>query len=124
AVLVWRLLRRLEIPGAWMIGAVFAVHPVHVESVAWISERKNVLSGLFYLLSIGCYLEYVSKQKWGWYAAAFGLFVLALTSKTVVATLPIALLLIRYLKGWRIGRREILELIPFLAVGAAMGLFT
>jgi tetratricopeptide (TPR) repeat protein len=114
-----------------MIGAIFAVHPVHVESVAWITERKNVLSGLFYLLSIGCYLQFKSRHlpagqvgHWAWYAGAFGLFVLALLSKTVVATLPIALLLISYLKGWRIGRREILELVPFLVIGAAMGLLT
>jgi len=124
AILVWWLLRRLEVPGAWMIGTIFAVHPVHVESVAWISERKNVLSALFYLLSIGFYLEYESKRRWSWYAAAFGLFILALSSKTVVATLPIALLLIRYLKGWRTGRREVLELLPFLVIGAAMGLLT
>src|SRR6266446_4370000 len=124
AILVWLFRSRLEVPGAWMIGAIFAVHPVHVESVAWITERKNVLSGLFYLLSIGCYLEYESKRRWVWYAGALGLFILALLSKTVVATLPIALLLIRYLKGWRIGRREVLELVPFLVIGAAMGLLT
>ena len=124
SVLLFFLLRRLEVPGAWMIGAVFAVHPVHVESVAWITERKNVLSALFYLLSIGCYLEYESKHRRGWYAGAFGLFILALTSKTVVATLPIALLLIRYWKGWRIGRRELLELLPFLLAGAFMGMLT
>jgi tetratricopeptide (TPR) repeat protein len=124
AIIVFWLLRRLEVPGAWMIGAVFAVHPVHVESVAWISERKNVLSALFYLLSIGCYLEYESKRRWGWYAGALGLFILALLSKTVVATLPVAFLLIRYFKGWRIGRREVLELLPFLVIGAAMGLLT
>jgi tetratricopeptide (TPR) repeat protein len=109
-----------------MIGAVFAVHPVHVESVAWITERKNVLSGLFYLLSMGCYLRLESGhgRRWGWYAGSLGLFVLALLSKTVVSTLPVALLLIRYFKGWRIGKRELLELAPFLAFGAVMGLVT
>jgi len=73
AVLVWLLLRRLELPGAWMIGAVFAVHPVNVESVAWISERKNVLSALFYLLSIGCYLQYESKRRTDGRAVSFGM---------------------------------------------------
>jgi len=124
AVIVFWLLRRLEVPGAWMIGAVFAVHPVHVESVAWITERKNVLSALFYLLSMGCYLRFESVQRWSWYVGALGLFILALLSKSVTATLPVALLLIRYLKEWRIGRREILELVPFLVIGAAMGLLT
>jgi len=124
AVIVFWLLRRLGVPEAWMIGAIFAVHPVHVESVAWITERKNVLSALFYLLSIGCYLQYESKRRLNWYAGSLGLFILALLSKTVVATLPVALLLIRYLKGWRIGRREILEMLPFLVIGAAMGLLT
>lgn len=124
AILVWWLLRRLEVPGAWMIGAIFAVHPVHVESVAWTSERKNVLSGLFYLLALTCYLRYEERRRWGWYAGTLGLFILALSSKTVTATLPVALLLIRYLRGWRIGWREVLELVPFLMIGAAMGLLT
>jgi tetratricopeptide (TPR) repeat protein len=124
AILVWRLLRRLEVRGAWMIGAIFAVHPVHVESVAWITERKNVLSGLFYLLALGCYLRFESGRRWAWYAGALGLFILALLSKTVTATLVVALLLIRWLRGWRIGWREVGELVPFLVIGAAMGLLT
>jgi tetratricopeptide (TPR) repeat protein len=124
AILVWGLLRRLKVPGAWMIGAIFAVHPVHVESVAWIAERKNVLSGLFYLLALGCYLQFQAGRRWGWYAGAFGLFLLSLLSKTVAATLPIVLLLIYYLRGWRIGWRTVLELIPFLVMGTVMGLLT
>jgi tetratricopeptide (TPR) repeat protein len=124
AFLVWRLLYLLEIPGAWMVGAIFAVHPVHVESVAWISERKNVLSGLFYLLALGGYLRFQAERRWRWYAGSLGLFILALLSKTVVSTLPIVLVLVRYLKGWSIGRRELLELVPFLAIGGAMGLVT
>jgi tetratricopeptide (TPR) repeat protein len=124
AILLFWLLRRLEVPGAWMIAAIFAVHPVHVESVAWIAERKNVLSGLFYLLCIGCYLRFESTRRWRWYAAAFGLFMLALFSKTVVATLPVALFLIRYMKGWRLRSREVLELLPFLIFGAGLAFVT
>jgi len=124
AVLVWWLLRRLNIPGAWTIAAVFAVHPVHVESVAWITERKNLLSGLFYLLALGCYLRFEEGRRWSWYGSALGLLILALLSKTVAATLPVVLLLVRWLKGWRIGWRDCLELIPFFVVGASMGLLT
>ena len=96
AVLVWRLASWLRIPGAWLIGAVFAVHPVHVESVAWITERKNVLSGFFYLLAALAYLRFdslrfpspkqqseTSHRTWQWYGVSLGCFALALLAKTV-----------------------------------------
>ena len=58
-LLLWHLLRRLAVPGAWMVAAVFAVHPLHVESVAWVIERKDVLSGLFYLSAVLTYMRFV-----------------------------------------------------------------
>jgi protein O-mannosyl-transferase len=103
AVLVWRLALMLRIPWPWLIGAVFALHPVHVESVAWITERKNTLSGLFYLLGGIAYLRFdedavggreeASKGRWWFYAASFVCFVLALLSKSVTCSLPAALIL-------------------------------
>ena len=107
-ILVWRIAARLKIPGAWMIGAVFALHPVHVESVAWITERKNVLSGLFYLSSMLAYLRFdrlrgtarlqqvadILGSGWRWYVLSLALFVLALLSKSVTCSLPAALILV------------------------------
>ncbi len=129
AVLVWRILRRLAVPGAWVASAFFALHPVHVESVAWITERKNVLSGLFFLLSLLAWLSFspLVEAKRGnprFWAPSFLLFLCALGSKTVTGSLPAVLLLLSFWKRGRIVARDALALVPFFAAGAAMGSLT
>src|SRR6059058_4688112 len=97
ALLVWLVLARLKVPGAWLAAAIFALHPVHVESVAWITERKNVLMGVFFLLTLHCWTRFVaidSGGRWRLYGAALVFYALALFSKTTACTLPAALLLI------------------------------
>ena len=132
ALLVWRLLRFLRLPGAWLAAALFALHPVQVESVAWITERKNVLSGLFYLAATLTYLKFAfsdnsdlkPKKSQKLFVLSLLLFLCALFSKTVTCTLPAALLLILWWKRRRVLRRDVLTLIPFLVVGISLGLFT
>jgi tetratricopeptide (TPR) repeat protein len=127
AVLVWHLLRRLGIRGAWFAAGLFALHPVHVESVAWVTERKNVLMGLFFLLALLCWTNFCeerSRNKWRWYALAIGCYMLALFSKTVACTLPAALLLVLWLKHERITWQRIAQVTPFVVLGIAMGLVT
>ena len=119
AVLVWRLLIRLKVPGAWAAAALFALHPVHVESVAWITERKNTLSGAFYLSAAWAYLRYEEVRSPRLYWAALFLFAAALLSKTVTCTLPAALLLVLWWKGQTPMRRTA-ALAPFFALGVAM----
>ena len=120
AVLVWRLLIRLKVPGAWAAAALFALHPVHVESVAWITERKNVLSGAFYLSAAWAYLRCQEVRSPRLYWAALFLFAAALLSKTVTCTLPAALLLVLWWKGQTPMRRTAVALVPFFALGVAM----
>ena len=86
------LLRRLAVPGAWLAAAIFALHPVQVESVAWITELKNTLSAVFYLGAAIAYLRFDQTRKIRWYLRRLGPFAFGLLSKTVVATLPAALL--------------------------------
>jgi Tfp pilus assembly protein PilF len=112
ALLVWRLLKRLNIPGAWLTGLIFGIHPIHVASVAWISELKNLLAMFFVLLSVLCFLDSrggsdqldrpsgsarpaVAPYQ---YAASLVFFALALLSKTQVVFLPVVLLLCAW---WR-----------------------
>jgi lipoprotein NlpI len=99
-----------------------------VESVAWISERKNVLSGVFYLASAHLYLGHAlatpGRAPGGRYAASLALFQCALLAKTVTASLPAALLLVLWWRDGRIERRRVRELLPFFALGAGFGLFT
>jgi tetratricopeptide (TPR) repeat protein len=125
ACLVVAIMRRLALPGAWLAGLIFALHPVNVESVAWISEQKNTLSAVFCLGAAYVYLGFDSDRRPAQYALALGLFVLALMTKSVTATLPAALLVVFCWQRGRIGwRRDALPLVPWLAVGAAAGLFT
>jgi len=100
AVLVWRMLSRLQVHGAWLAAALFAAHPVAVASVAWISELKNTLSLLFFLLSIACYIRFDSEPSTShfalrtskWYWLSLTAFLLALLSKTTTVVLPGVLL--------------------------------
>ena len=125
ACLVVRIARRLALPGAWLAGILFALHPICVESVAWISEQKSTLSGVFYLGALLVYMDFDETRRRSRYVAALALFVLALQSKTVTATLPGALLVILW---WRHGRiewkRDVQPLVPCLVLGGATGLFT
>ena len=134
AVLVWRLLRRLRVGGALLAAALFSLHPVHVESVAWITELKNVLSGLFYLLALHSYLRFASiaegtppegrARPLSFYLLSVFLFACALASKTAAATLPGAILLILWWREGRVGWRDLLAAAPMLALAAGAGHLT
>jgi protein O-mannosyl-transferase len=125
ALLLVTLLRRLGIPGAWLAGALFALHPVQVESVAWITELKNTLSGLFYLSAALAYLKFDSERKKKHYAIALLLFFFGLLSKSVIVTLPAALLVVVWWKQGKIEwKRDIVPLSAFFAAGIFSGVFT
>jgi len=144
AWLLWGVLRQLRIPGAWFAAVLFALHPVNVESVAWISEQKNTLSAMFGFGAVWCYLRFDdrraaaspvgadavddrprSSSTAGWYAIALILFVLAVLSKSVVATLPAALLVIAWWKRGRIDLRgDVVPLLPWFAVAVAAAAVT
>jgi protein O-mannosyl-transferase len=125
ALLVWRLLARLNVPGAWLAGAIFALHPVQVESVAWITERKNVLMGFFFLLTLLAWTNFIdprTKHPWRFYGLAVVLYVLALSAKSTACTLPAALFLILWLQKKPITKQRLIQIVPFVILGIGMGL--
>lgn len=124
AILVWLILRRLAGPGAFVAALVFAVHPIHVESVAWISERKNVLSGMFALLAVLQWLGFVETGRRRGYALALLFFGCALLSKTTVIALPVVLPLLAWWKGRTYRWRGIPLLVPFLTFSVGFALVT
>jgi tetratricopeptide (TPR) repeat protein len=125
ALLLVGILRRLRIRRAWLAGFIFALHPVEAESVAWISELKNVLSGVFFLAAASSWLRFDEERRVKYYAAAAALFVLGLLSKSAIAPFGVALLAICWWRRGRIGvKRDFLPLLPFLCAGIAAGLFT
>ena len=119
-LLLWRLLRRLAVPGALLIAAVFAVHPLHVESVAWIIERKDLLSALFYLGAVLAWLRFAEVPRVGHYLLVALLLAAGLLSKSVVVTLPLALLLVQWWRGGRVTRPDLLRVAPLLVLGGAV----
>ncbi|PYJ07086.1 MAG: hypothetical protein DME25_04695 [Verrucomicrobia bacterium] len=142
AVLLWRVLARLRIPGAWLAAVIFAVHPVCVASVAWISELKNTLSLVFYLLSVLWYLRsnerralvqeqasrftfHVSRfTPGGWYCLSLTAFLLALLTKTSTVMLPVVLLACAWWQRGRITRQDCLRAGPYFLLALAFGLVT
>jgi len=120
AVLVWLLLRRLHVPGALFGALLFAVHPVQVQSVAWLAERKNVLAGLFYFLTALAWLRFARTGSWPLYGVALVMFLLGLLSKTVICTLPIALLLWVWWRRPSPARKHVLLVLPFLGLAVLL----
>src|SRR5436190_9175587 len=135
-VLVLKILRFLRVPGAELAAMIFALHPVNVETVAWIAERKNTLSGIFALAATFWYLKFDEgrsrrvndgPQGRGYrsYALAIGLFLLGLLSKTAIVTLPLTWLVIFWWKRGAISwRRDVVPSIPFFFLAAVAGLMT
>jgi len=137
ALLLFLLLRKLSVTGAWFAAALFALHPVHVESVAWITERKNVLSAFFYLLAMLAYCkgeglfdqsrDEAREEKnnfFSYYILSLLFFICALLSKTVTCSFPAAVLLALWWKRGRIAVRDCLLMLPFFTIGAGLGLQT
>jgi tetratricopeptide (TPR) repeat protein len=124
-VLVYFIVERLKLTGALLAAAVFALHPVMVESVAWMCEQKNTLSTAFYLSALLTYLAFNASRRRSQYFLALGLFALALLTKTITVTLPAVLLVIFWWQRGRVEwRRDVVPLLPFFALGAASGLMT
>jgi tetratricopeptide (TPR) repeat protein len=148
AWLLWLILRKLDVPGAWVVAAIWALHPLQVESVAWITERKNVLSGVFFFASLLVYLRFseldptplraapkpgeedqlsfgLPGERWKLYTLALVLFVCAVLSKSVTGTMPAVVLLLLWWKRGRIDpRNDLLPLLPFFAIAIAIGTLT
>ncbi len=129
--LLWWVLAKLSIPGAFLAALLFAAHPVNVESVAWIAQRKNLLAMLFFLLSIGWYLNADldpttpikptgKTHSLRWYGLSLAAFLLAMLSKGSVAILPAALLLIAWWRRNRITQRDLLRTAPFFLVAIVL----
>lgn len=131
AVLFWTILRFLAVPGGWAAAAIFALHPLHVESVAWISERKNVLSGLLCLLSVWMYLRFAldgggmpPRRRRLFHGLSVLFFLLALLAKPVTMAAAAVLPLLLWWKRRSLRWRDLLPLIPYFALAAPMAALT
>jgi Flp pilus assembly protein TadD len=124
ALLLWSILERLRIPGAWLGALLFAIHPVNVASVAWIAERKNTLSSALFLGSILGYLAGRDEKRRELYLGSIDLFLLAALSKGAVVTMPAVLLLCVLWKDRKGTRRDLRQLIPYALIALVAALLT
>jgi len=127
AVALWKVLGRLRVPGALLGAALWALHPVQVESVAWITELKNTQSCLFYLLSAQFFVKWVSgeSRRGSWhYALALFFAALAMASKSSTVVLPLVLGLCAWWMQGKLGRRVVAGLVPVLVMSASSGVLS
>src|SRR5437588_5504115 len=125
ALLVMLILRRLNVPGAWLAAFVFALHPIHVESVAWFSEIKNTLAGALAAAATLAYLTYDQDRHRLAYLTALALFAVALLAKTAVVALPVVLLVVLWWKrGSHSWAGDLLPLVPFFTLAITVGILT
>jgi hypothetical protein len=124
AILIYLTLRRLQVRPAWVAAAVWAIHPVNVESVAWITELKNVQSGVFFFLALLSFLQSERNDSRGWYASSIGCAVAAVLSKSSTVILPLVLLLCVWWQRRQITRRDWLRIAPFFLIALPMALLT
>jgi tetratricopeptide (TPR) repeat protein len=123
-VLVFVLLRRLRIRAAWLAAMLWALHPVNVESVAWITELKNTQSGLFFFLAVWCFLSFDAGARRRWYVVALLCGLAALVSKPSTVMLPVVLPLCVWWERGRWRRADILRIAPFLILALGMSALT
>jgi protein O-mannosyl-transferase len=124
ALLLWWLLRRLKLPGAWLAAAIWAVHPVNVESAAWITEATNTLSTALFLGTLLLSLRFMDTDRrdwWKYYIPGLIIYALALSAKSTACVLPAALIAVHWLSRRKVRWREALLITPFVLMGVAMG---
>jgi len=125
--LVFFFVRALAPGGLWapvVTALFFGIHPTHVESVAWIAERKDVLYALFYVAALIAYVEYVSRGRLVWLGACLASFALSLASKPAAVVLPVTLLAIDFYRQRRFTPRLMVEKLPFVALSVVTGILT
>lgn len=125
ALLLFKILEQLAVPGAWLTAAIFALHPVQVESVAWLVELKNTLSGFLFFSALLIYLRFDQTRNKLSYFLVLLLFLLGLSAKTIIAVFPIAIFIVIWWKRGRIDwKRDLLPLVPFIVIADVAGAIT